>query len=205
MPATVADPNRSLDSEQISPATIAHHTVYEKIPNLHQSHMYQWGAQPYLVGPLSRLVGKPPFSPWLSRNILPLKRAANGPNSAISLTQTFDRISFCVYNSLYFGVQKAKNGDRGKIVFTATLNCTMGPRGGDNRLYPRYLYESRYAFHKQRFPSESYIFLKKNQNTPRPSEHPPVMGEKMSKRLGGIKRLQIQNLFMAFKQVPRCR
>ena len=24
-------------------------------------------------------------------------------------------------------------------------------------------------------------FLKKNQSTPRPSEHPPVMGEKMSK------------------------
>ena len=41
--------------------------------------------------------------------------------------------------------------------------------------------------------------LKKNQTTPKPSEHPPVMGEKMSKRLGGIKRLQIQNLFMAFK------
>ena len=30
-------------------------------------------------------------------------------------------------------------------------------------------------------------FLKKNQSTPRPSEHPPVRGEKMSKRLGGIK------------------
>ena len=44
-------------------------------------------------------------------------------------------------------------------------------------------------------------FLKKNQTTPRPSEHLPVMVEKMSKRLGGIKRLQIQNLFMAFKQV----
>ena len=29
---------------------------------------------------------------------------------------------FCVYNSLYFGVQKAKNGDRGTIVFTATLS-----------------------------------------------------------------------------------
>ena len=28
--------------------------------------------------------------------------------------------------------------------------------------------------------------LKKNQSTPRPSEHPPVMGGKMSKRLGGI-------------------
>ena len=50
-----------------------------------------------------------------------------------------------------------------------------------------------------------YYYLKKNQTTPRPSEHPPVMGEKMSKRLGGIKRLQIQNLFMAFKQVPLCR
>ena len=31
------------------------------------------------------------------------------------------------------------------------------------------------------------MFLKKNQSTPRPSEHSPVMGEKMSKRLGGIK------------------
>ena len=29
--------------------------------------------------------------------------------------------------------------------------------------------------------------LKKNQNAPRPSEHPPVRGGKMSKRLGGIK------------------
>ena len=52
---------------------------------------------------------------------------------------------------------------------------------------------------------EAFLSLKKNQNTPGPSEHPPVMGENMSKRLGGIKRLQIQNLFMAFKQVPRCR
>ena len=33
----------------------------------------------------------------------------------------------------------------------------------------------------------SLSFLKKNQSTPRPSEHPPVMGGKMSKRLGGIK------------------
>ena len=31
------------------------------------------------------------------------------------------------------------------------------------------------------------MFLKKNQNAPRPSEHPPVRGEKMSKRLGWIK------------------
>ena len=123
MPAAVADPKPSLDSEQISPATIAHHTVYEKTPNLHQSHICQWRAQPYLVGPLSRLVDRPPFSPWLSYNVLPLTKAASGPNSAISLTQTFDRISFCVYNSMYFGVQKEKNGDRGTTVFTATLRA----------------------------------------------------------------------------------
>ena len=30
-------------------------------------------------------------------------------------------------------------------------------------------------------------FFKKNQNASRPSEHPPVMKKKMSKRLGGIK------------------
>ena len=57
----------------------------------------------------------------ISSNVLPLTKAANGSNSAISLTQTFDRILFCVCNSLYFGVQKAKHGDRGTIVFTATL------------------------------------------------------------------------------------
>ena len=32
----------------------------------------------------------------------------------------------------------------------------------------------------------------------RPSEHPPVRGGEMSKRLGGDHRLQRQNLFMAF-------
>ena len=41
-------------------------------------------------------------------------------------------------------------------------------------------------FSQSRSPAHSS--LKKNQTTPRPSEHPPVMGEKMSKRLGGIKR-----------------
>ena len=35
--------------------------------------------------------------------------------------------------------------------------------------------------------SELCRCLKKNQSTPRPSEHPPVMGGEMSKRLGGIK------------------
>ena len=122
MPATVADPNRSLDSEQISPATIAHHTVYEKTPNLHQSHICQWGAQPYLVGPLSRLVGKPPLSPWVSAYFLPLTQVVHNTNSAIPLTEIFDRVFSDVCNSLGFEVQKQKNGDRGTIVFTATLS-----------------------------------------------------------------------------------
>ena len=38
--------------------------------------------------------------------------------------------------------------------------------------------------------------LKKNQSTPRPSEHPPVMGEKMSKRLGGIKGCKYKTFVM---------
>ena len=48
------------------------------------------------------------------------------------------------------------------------------------------------------------LYLKKNQNATRPSEHPPVRGGGgMSKRLGGIKGCKLQNLFMAFKRVPR--
>ena len=130
MPPAVADPKRSLDSEQISLATIAHHTVYDKTPNLHQRHICQWGAQPYLVGTLTCLVGKqPPLSPWLSKNVLPLTKAGNYPNSAISLTEIFDRILFYVCNSLCFGVQKAKNGDQGTIVFTATLSVSIALLG----------------------------------------------------------------------------
>ena len=45
------------------------------------------------------------------------------------------------------------------------------------------------------------LFLKRNQNAPRPSEHPPVRGEKMTFRWDH--RLQIQNLFMAFERVLR--
>ena len=39
-------------------------------------------------------------------------------------------------------------------------------------------------------------------NTPRPSEHPPVRGKDV-KTFRWDHRLQIQNLFMAFKRVPR--
>ena len=44
-----------------------------------------------------------------------------------------------------------------------------------------------YINHHVGTPKQKQTSLKKNQSTPRPSEHPPVMGEKMSKRLGGIK------------------
>ena len=51
----------------------------------------------------------------------------------------------------------------------------------NSNLYTNILYNF-INFHARVF------FLKKNQNARRPSEHPPVMGEKMSKRLvGGIK------------------
>ena len=49
---------------------------------------------------------------------------------------------------------------------------------------------------------KKWWILKKNQNAPRPSEHPPVRGKKMSKRLGGIIGCKYKNLFMAFKRVP---
>ena len=44
-----------------------------------------------------------------------------------------------------------------------------------------------------------------NQSAPRPSEHPPVMGGGNVKTFRWDQRLQIQNIFMTFKQVPRCR
>ena len=44
--------------------------------------------------------------------------------------------------------------------------------------------------------------LKRNQNAPGPSEHPPVRGKNV-KTFRWDHRLQIQNLFMAFKRVPR--
>ena len=44
--------------------------------------------------------------------------------------------------------------------------------------------------------------LKKKLNAPRPSEHPPVRGENV-KTFRWDHRLQIQNLFIAFKRAPR--
>ena len=44
--------------------------------------------------------------------------------------------------------------------------------------------------------------VNKNLNAPRPSEHPPVRGKHV-KTFRWDHRLQLQNLFMAFKRVPR--
>ena len=45
-------------------------------------------------------------------------------------------------------------------------------------------------------------FLKKNMNASRPSGHPPVRGKNV-KTFRWDPKLQIQNLFIAFKRVPR--
>ena len=55
-------------------------------------------------------------------NVLPLTTAVYGLNSTIALTQTFNRVLFFSCSGRDFGVQKAKNEDRGTIVFTATLS-----------------------------------------------------------------------------------
>ena len=45
--------------------------------------------------------------------------------------------------------------------------------------------------------------LKINQNAPRPSEHLPVRGGEMSKRLGGMKGCKYKTSSMAFKRLPQ--
>ena len=65
------------------------------------------------MGPLSRLVGKPPLSSWVSTNVLPLTQVGNNTNSAISLTEIFDRVFSDARNSLGFEVQKQKKRGSG--------------------------------------------------------------------------------------------
>ena len=52
-------------------------------------------------------------------------KTANGPNSAISLTQTFDRISFYVSDSLYLEVQKEKKRGSGNNRVYRNLNSFL--------------------------------------------------------------------------------
>ena len=135
MPATVAGPRQSFDSEQISPATITHstqftnrHQTFSKAMSVNGEHSCTWW-----VSYLSR--GQISFEPSLSKHALPLTKATTVPNSAISSTQTFDRILFYVWNSRYFDVQEAKNGDWGTIVFTTALTGPLFPIGIENLAY----------------------------------------------------------------------
>ena len=74
------------------------------------------------MGPLSRLVDKPPLSPWVSTTVLPLTQVGNNTNSAISLTEIFDRVFSDVCNSLGFEVQKQKKRGSGNNRVYRNLN-----------------------------------------------------------------------------------
>ena len=121
-------------------------------------------------GSAYRLVGKSLFEPSLSKNVLPLTKAANGPNSAISLTQTFDRILFYVCNSRYFEVQKAKNGDQRSIVFAAALKQSIDQPGKDDN--PSRGQLNRFVF----FPLSFFVpeDLVSRDRFGRPVPRPPV-------------------------------
>ena len=145
MPAAVADPKRSLDSEQISPATIAHHTVYEKAPNLHQSHICQWGAQPYLVGPLSRLVGKPPFSPWLSE-CFAFEKGCKWPKQRHIIDADIrPHFILCLQQSVFWGT-KSKKRRSGNITSTLYRAVLMGTKSCTKILILPKIFPTRFRF-----------------------------------------------------------
>ena len=66
------------------------------------------------------------------------------------------------------------------------INFNVNVQDNDGFL-PDIILLTQCNYHRRPRLNATKRFLKKNQNTPRPSEHPPVMGGKMSKRLGGIK------------------
>ena len=78
------------------------------------------------MGPLSRLVGKPPISPWVSADFLPLTQVVNNTNSAIPLTEIFDRVFSDVCNSLGFEVQKQKKRGSGNNRVYRNLKHEVG-------------------------------------------------------------------------------
>ena len=68
-------------------------------------------------------------------------------------------------------------------------SATVHTGGNDATSYVKKEEKNWYYVRTRSFAEPLYC-VKKNQSTPRPSEHPPVMGGKMSTRfLGGIKLL----------------
>ena len=85
---------------------------------------------------------------------------ANGPNGAISLTQTLDCILLYIYATVGFlWNHKAQNGDRDTPKYHIIIICSK---------------------------NSGSILFNENLNVSRSSEHPPAKGGKISKRLGGI-------------------
>ena len=125
----------------------------------------------------------------MSTNVLPLTQVGNNTNSAISLTEIFDRVFSDVCNSLGFEVQKQKK--RGS---------------GNNRVYRNLNKNLNASKPSEHPPQVKWNCLKKNLNSSIPSEHPPVRGKdvKTLNKVGLYIRLQRQNLFMPFKRVPLC-
>ena len=127
--------------------------MYKTTRPLQQSHVCQWEAQPYLVGPLSRLVGKPPFEPSLIKNVLPLTTAAYGPNSAILLTQTFNRTLFFACSGRDLGFKKKKTGigrrSRRVLIFLEAINRVY--RNFNGPLFPIRIEYLIYMFFLLRF------------------------------------------------------
>ena len=72
----------------------------------------------------------------------PLIKAPNGPNGAISLKQTINSILFYFCNRQYFGVQKAKNGDRGTTIYSAAVVS----RAVDCKPCPFFIYDPKTLF-----------------------------------------------------------
>ena len=75
------------------------------------------------------------------------------------------------------------------------------PAGTSNELDVRNKWEEN--THNTYTCQKKNVCLKKNQNAPRSSEHPPVRVGGNVKTFRWDQRLQIPNLFMAFKRVPR--
>ena len=124
MPTTVADPRQSADSAQIRVATIALHTEQANTRNLQEAHVSK--RQKYFI-PCGLAISSCGLTsiPAITATALD-KRAANGPNGAISLKQTFNRILYHFCNRQYFGVKKTKYWDREQSCVIVALNMSAG-------------------------------------------------------------------------------
>lgn len=81
-----------------------------KVHRINAPYVSQLQPRSFLSGYSRRLVGRLHFVPSLSTVLKTLVTAANDQNSAILLTQAFNRILFYFCNRRHFGVCRAKAG-----------------------------------------------------------------------------------------------